>query len=165
MNKLGIALSVLFSASVMVTVGFGAYYTTLYFNRAKNKRFEAAYIYDTTFSNSVDVNLGLITPDSPVTQTIPVVSMLNKDIQVVLSFGSNSDETFDYISVSFNGEQEKTLLDDYIRFGKKFSTQFKSKEARSIDITYTLSKEKLIPANHEIDFSIFIKAYDTNYEW
>lgn len=164
MRKLGIALSVAFLAAATIGVGAGAYYTTLYFNRDKNKRFEAAYLYDTTFSEAVDVDLGVIYPGEPLTQTILVVSLLNKDIMVVFSFGTTSEEKFDYISVTFNYETEPCTLEEYIAYGKQYSTKFKSQEARSIDITYVLKADVDLPPSHSIDFSIFIKAYDIGYE-
>lgn len=160
----GIVLSVLFLASVTVGMGFGAYFFVLYMNRDENHRFEAAYLYDTTFSKSVDVELGAISPGESVTQSIPVVSKINKNINIVFTFATNSEETFDYIFISFDDQEESASLDEYITTGKKYVVEFKGKESKSVEITYTMLDVD-IPMKHSIDFSIFIKAYDTHYEW
>ena len=159
MRKVSIIISILFIISTSLTLGFGTYFLITYFRRSENKKFEAAYIYDTTFSTSVNVDLGLLEAGKTKDMSIPIVSLVNYKVDVEISIRGDENDFNYYINVSFDDQNEKKTVSEYINGNLKYTFRLAQEESRDVHVYYSLTKEDAVG---DTNFSVFIKAQDVS---
>ena len=157
MKKAKLIIAILFMITTSLSLGLGTYFTISYFRRSDNKKFEAAYIYDTTFSTSVNVDLGLITADESKDLSIPVVSLMDRKVNVEISIRGDENELNKYLDVTFDDQKKKGTVNDYINQDIKYSFTLDSEESRDVHIYYSLNKDDAVG---DTNFAIFIQAVD-----
>ena len=157
MKKVKLIISILFMITTSTSLGHGTYFIISYYRRSDNKKFEAAYIYDTTFSTSVNVDLGLITANEPKDLSIPVISLMDRKVKVEISLRGDENELNKYLDVTFDDQKKKGTVSDYINQDIKYSFVLDSEESRDVHIYYSLNKDDAVG---DTNFAVFIKAVD-----
>ena len=157
MKKVKLIISILFMITTSASLGLGTYFTISYFRRSENKKFEAAYIYDTTFSTSVNVDLGLITANESKDLNIPVISLMDRKVNVEISIRGDENELNKYLDVTFDDQKKMGTVSDYINQNIKYSFTLDGEESRDVHIYYSLNKDDAIG---DTNFVVFIQAVD-----
>lgn len=155
MKKAKIIVSILFLISTALSLGFSTYFFVTYFRRNENKQFEAAYIYNTSYETSVDVDLGLLIPGESKDMSIPVVSLMNSEVIVEMSIRGEENSFNDYVNVSFEDTKEWKPVSQYINENIKYKFTLAKEESRNVHIYYSLNKEDV---KGETNIVVFIKA-------
>lgn len=160
MKKIGILLSLAFSLFASIGLGLGAFFIVTYYNRSDNKRFEAAYIYDSSFNEKVNVELDPINPGESSVFSIPVVSLLNHLVVMNISFTGEKNEINKYLMISFDEQESDISLAKYIDEKTTYTVNLRPKEERGIKMKYSLSEDFDNSQEREFVFSILIHAED-----
>ena len=159
MRKPIAVLSVFFLAAAVTSLGLGSYFTVLYLKRAENHRFEAAYVFDQSFTDVVDINLGCIAPGEEVVQYLPIQNLLKKNVRVEIDITGKETSLDDYLSVQFSTDFVYTLK-EYYEGGHTFVFGLTPYEQLDLKIIYTLADYEQIEMGVNIDFSLNIRAHD-----
>lgn len=139
-------------------VGTASYFAVLYIQREQNHRFESAYIYDTSFNKSVDVDLGVLIPDEEKEQEFMVKSLIVRDIGVSISFSGEHTNLTNYLCVKY--ENNQYLLADLIQNDTFFEFVLSKNEERMVKFTYYFNEDYVYTGKEEVNFSLNIQAYE-----
>lgn len=162
MNKVKIFLSILFAIAMSTAIGLGAYFTIIFVNKERNHKFESAYIYDETYSRSINAELESINAGESATFLIPLISKLDRTIIVNVSINGTQQEINKYLMISFDDQDTSSSLYSLIENKNEYSLDVKAKETKNVEMHYSLKDDYSLELGDEYNFSINIFASDVH---
>lgn len=161
MKKSSLIVPALFTVFASAALGLGTYFIITYARREQNHRFEAAYIYNTDFASSVNMDLEMVGPGDKADATIPVISTIYHRVTVKMSFQGEKTDIYDYLLVSFDEQENMMSLSSFIDNNITYEFTLGAKQEKNVVMYYALSKEYSGAIVKDVYFSIFIRATDS----